>query len=239
MSDTLHIQGEWPAPLVFSRGWYRAYGRPWNDDSDDAALRLDRGGAPFLSHTALHLAGLVPGSVFSPALVSSGARVWLRAGFAEYARLDVMERVITGPQEPGPHPANSAAVPDLDLISAIDRESFEGFWSIGRAGVEESLVAAPTTKVFTVDDENGPVGYAVVGLQMGAAFLQRIAVTPASEGRGFGLSLLNASIDWARRRGARTMILNVRPGNGRARELYLRNGFKVSPYQLLVLAFNA
>lgn len=238
MPDTLHIDGEWPAPLVLSRGWYRAFGRPWNDRGDDASIRLDRGSAAFLALAARHLSDLVPGQVFSPALVASASRIWRKAGFVEHARLDVMERQIGGRLEPGPRPTTLLKRPDVDTLAAIDRHSFEGFWSIGRAGIEESLVAAPTTQVITAGDTDDPVGYAVVGMHMGAAFLQRIAVLPEAEGEGFGQSLLSASIEWASRRGARTMILNVRPGNGRAHDLYERNGFMVSPYQLQVLAFG-
>jgi GNAT superfamily N-acetyltransferase len=52
-----------------------------------------------------------------------------------------------------------------------------------------------------------------------------LAVAENAEGRGVGSALLAAAEGWARRRGSRTLTLNVFERNRRARALYERRGF--------------
>jgi len=54
-----------------------------------------------------------------------------------------------------------------------------------------------------------------------------LAVDPGSQGRGVGQTLVDASLDEARRRGARKLTLRVLGHNQAARRLYERCGFLV------------
>ena len=58
------------------------------------------------------------------------------------------------------------------------------------------------------------------------ADLDRIMVTPAARGHGLAVELLSRGIDWARSRGCRTMMLEVRRDNDPAISLYQRFGFE-------------
>jgi len=82
------------------------------------------------------------------------------------------------------------------------------------------------------------VGYAIVGTQLTVSFLQRVAVLPDRSGNGLGGALIRASMLWARSKGARTMILNVRPENTRAVDVYAREGFAHTGSALRVLRFG-
>ena len=224
--------------MILRKGWAKAVARPWNDDLSDIALRLERGGQSFLNHISAHLAELVDGSVFSPALYEFATRIWRKAGYADQVQLDIMERSLGAPTEPGPQPTQVDDKPDMEALVSIDRLAFEGFWQLGESGLSEALKATPAVAVIMAGDVSEPLGYAVVGTQMDTAFLQRIAVVPDHEGSGYGSSLLNAATAWARNRGARTMILNVRPESTRARAFYLRAGFDMTGSKLHVLRFE-
>jgi ribosomal-protein-alanine N-acetyltransferase len=57
------------------------------------------------------------------------------------------------------------------------------------------------------------------------AHLLNLTVAPACQRFGFGWRLLEAMAENARGYGARTMLLEVRPGNTAARNMYARYGF--------------
>lgn len=69
----------------------------------------------------------------------------------------------------------------------------------------------------------GPVwleGYGVLSVGAGESHLLNLCVRPESEGRGLARQLLSYLLEEARRRGAGTTFLEVRPSNPRAVRLY-------------------
>ncbi|MDX1449576.1 MAG: GNAT family N-acetyltransferase, partial [Acidimicrobiia bacterium] len=71
------------------------------------------------------------------------------------------------------------------------------------------------------------------------AYLQRIAVDPGDQGAGVGRTLLRGSMAWARRRGARTMLLNTQTDNEKATMLYRSERFTVLSSRLTILRHPA
>lgn len=199
-------------------------------------VRVDRGGRDFLGAVVDHLYELGVESIFSPALFPGATRLWRRAGFDDYASLDVMERPLLG-EVPRPDgiDVRSEVQPDWDQILEIDREAFEGFWLMSRPGLIEAHDTNKNSVLLTAPWDERLAGYAIVGSQWGTAYLHRIAVRPADSGRGVGRALLEESIHWATRTGARTMVLNVRPENTRAKRVYERTGFASTGTALRVL----
>ena len=125
--------------MTLRKGWAKAVARPWNDDLSDVALRLERGGHSFLKHVSAHLAELVDGSVFSPALYEFATRIWRRAGYTDQVHLDIMERSLDTLTELGPQPTWVDDSPDMDALAFIDRQAFEGFWQLGESGLSEAV----------------------------------------------------------------------------------------------------
>src|SRR5690606_28673612 len=109
-------------------------------------------------------------------------------------------------------------------------------WRIGQAGLADAMAATPNSVVLVVEVAGVTVGFAIVGEMAGVSYLQRLAVHPDHARRGIGRSLVRASVDWARRHGARTMVLNTQPENTAAARLYEDEGFVRLGARLRVLA---
>jgi ribosomal-protein-alanine N-acetyltransferase len=199
-------------------------------------LRLERGGAEFLTAVSRHLFEMGAASVYSPALYPGATRVWRRSGFGDYARLDVMERRLDGDSAPD-HPANVAieGSPDWSSVLELDRLAFDGFWGMSRLGLEEAHRTNRDTALLVTRTGDRLTGYCIVGAQWGTVYLHRIAVRPEAAGQGLGAALIGAAVDWGSSVGGQSLVLNVRPENDRARDLYRRLGFASTNTALDVL----
>jgi ribosomal-protein-alanine N-acetyltransferase len=117
---------------------------------------------------------------------------------------------------------------DVEDVVALERQVFgatawtaETFWS---------ELAAPG-RWYAVLEEGGRVlGYAGLlagGAESGAeSDVQTIAVAPAARGKGLGRLLLDALVEQAARRGATSLLLEVRSDNAAAIALYRARGFE-------------
>jgi [ribosomal protein S18]-alanine N-acetyltransferase len=115
---------------------------------------------------------------------------------------------------------------DVEAVQALDAELFgvtawsaAMFWSELAAGESRWYVVAETA-------EGALAGYA--GLLVGGseADVQTLGVAPAQQGRGVGTLLLRALTAEAVRRGATSLLLEVRADNATAIGLYTREGFE-------------
>jgi ribosomal protein S18 acetylase RimI-like enzyme len=236
--DRVHVDGTWPGAVTIRRGWSRAQARPWNDEGPEAAVRLVRGSSDFLRASAGALRDLGAVEVYSPALYPNATRVWDDAGFSRFRELTVMERVLDQTiEEPG-HRVGLARTPDWQALAGVDRECFTGFWRMSALGLAEAMHATPRSALFQIDDGPGLIGYAIVGAQFTTSYLQRVAVLPERGSGGLGTALIRGCLLWARARGARSMVLNVRPENERAARIYRREGFTDTGVALQVLRFD-
>lgn len=239
VATLLRVDGSWPGPIGLSAGWFRAQARPWNEAVTDAMLRLERGGSEFLDAAAEKLLAIGSDSVYSPALYGGSTRVWRRSGFEDYASLDMMERALGVGPSGGAGDVRLEPDPDWEEILDVDREAFEGFWGMSILGLTEAYETNRSAALFVVPAGSRLAGYAIVGAQWGTVYLHRIAVRPADSGRGLGAALVAASIEWGARSRGGTMVLNVRPGNTRAKRLYRRLGFTDTGSSLQVLRRGA
>jgi ribosomal protein S18 acetylase RimI-like enzyme len=201
-------------------------------------MRLIRGSHEFLEEASRQLESLDIRDIYSPALYPLATRVWKRAGYEEHTSLSVMERHLGGNITEPPHPVQPVDIPDWSALARVDRAAFTGFWRMSVAGLAEAMTATPRSALLQVEEAGDIVGYAIVGTQVTVSFLQRVAVLPARSGSGLGTALIRASMLWARGKGARTMVLNVRPENLRAADFYAREGFTHTGAGLHVLRFG-
>jgi ribosomal protein S18 acetylase RimI-like enzyme len=236
--SALQIEGEWPESVTLRRGWARGNARPWNPLVNAGALRLVRGNSSFLAEATAWVAGAAGGSVLSPALYPSAARIWERSGYSELLGLKVMEKAVAAPA-PTPDWITTSTEPDLAELEKVDRSAFDRFWHMGRAGLSEAFGATPKSMLVEARTGGCLLGYAMLGNQAGVCFVQRIAVDPDHRNNGIGGLLMDRSEAWAAQVGAGTMILNVRPDNEEARRLYRRKGFRDTGTNLHVLSYQS
>jgi [ribosomal protein S18]-alanine N-acetyltransferase len=115
---------------------------------------------------------------------------------------------------------------DVEAVQALDAELFGPtawsaamFWSELAAGESRWYVLAETA-------DGRLAGYAGLLVSGREADVQTIGVAPAMQGRGVGTLLLRALTAEAARRGATSLVLEVRADNDAAIGLYAREGFE-------------
>lgn len=233
-SNGVRIRGSWPQRVLLTHGWGRAFARPWNEDLAAANLRLGRGGAKFLADvTAVVAEWTTP--IISPAILPHRSSLWVEAGYEVVEQLLLFEHDLRRVPPPT-MPMEAGDVDQLDELNLIDREAFPPRWRMGRAGLEESLEATTRTIIHVVSEPAGPAGFAITGVGLGIGYLQRLAVAPRAHGQGIGRSLVSASLLWAQRRGAGSLLVNTQKSNLAAASLYAHCGFRPVPEGLSLLS---
>lgn len=110
---------------------------------------------------------------------------------------------------------------DVDAVMAIERDIYPFPWTEGI--FRDCLRAGYGCWIIERDAENH--GYCVMMAGGGDAHVLNLCVKPASRGQGLGRNLLAHMIDKARHLAAQTLLLEVRPSNRAAIQLYQSVGF--------------
>ena len=110
---------------------------------------------------------------------------------------------------------------DLNAVVAIERAANRFPWSY--RNFEDSLQSGHHAWVFCLQQHI--IGYVIVQMVLDEAHLLNICVKPDYQGQGYGRSMLEFTIDFARHNAATVMILEVRASNIRAQQLYNQSGF--------------
>lgn len=121
-----------------------------------------------------------------------------------------------------PFEAAAMRVPDLTEVMAVERKAYPVPWTHGN--FVDSLAAGYPAEVL-----RGPraelLGYWVAMPGVDELHLLNITVAPAWQRRGLAIVMLDRLVAHCRRLGLTQLWLEVRLGNERAREVYLRYGF--------------
>lgn len=183
-------------------------------------------------------------SVVTPALSVVEARAFAAVGFEEHERLLLLAHDLTN-LSPRPavrrHPIRSG---HRGQVLALDATAFDVAWRLGEAGLDDALVATPSSRLRVALRQGSTSarpavsGYAVSGRAGPHGYLQRLAVHPAHRREGLGSSLATDGLRWMRRHGAERAMVNTQPANEPALSLYLRLGFQLQPSDLRVLRFD-
>lgn len=112
-----------------------------------------------------------------------------------------------------------------DAMHVMDRAfdpAFGEAWTLGQLA---GIMAMPGTWLTIARVDAAPLGFALVRSVLDECELLLLAVDPAWRGRGIGRTLLEHSLATARRKGIRSMNLEVRASNS-ALSLYEKAGFE-------------
>lgn len=111
---------------------------------------------------------------------------------------------------------------DLDEVVAIENAIYTHPWT--RGNFLDSLRAAYDCRTWRLDGEL--IGYFVLMAAAGEAHLLNLSIAAKHQRSGHGRALLHEAAQLARRRGAASLFLEVRPSNLAAQALYTRCGFR-------------
>lgn len=117
----------------------------------------------------------------------------------------------------------------------LNREWIERFFAVEAGDLEvfedpEAVIVAPGGQIFFVMDEGQVRGTCAVIRHDGETYeLAKMAVAPATRGRGHGDRLVQAAIAYARAAGARRLMLVSNSRLGPALNLYRKHGFRDVP----------
>jgi ribosomal-protein-alanine N-acetyltransferase len=111
---------------------------------------------------------------------------------------------------------------DLDEVLAIENAIYTHPWTKGN--FSDSLRAGYDCRTWRL--ERALVGYFILMVAAGEGHLLNLSIAASHQRSGHGRALLREAVDLARRRGARSLFLEVRPSNLGAQALYTRFGFR-------------
>ncbi len=112
---------------------------------------------------------------------------------------------------------------DLDEVMRHEVEIYDFPWT--RGNFSDSLVAGYDAWCF-IDEADRLAGYSVLMWSPDEVHLLNLSVVRARQGRGQGEWSLRWIADDVHRRGATALLLEVRPSNTRAMQLYDRVGLQ-------------
>ena len=112
---------------------------------------------------------------------------------------------------------------DIEPVLELEADLFsDDAWS---AGLFWSELAQHESRCYQVVDDDQLLGYAGLASYGAEAYVQTIGVARTHWGQGVGTVLLGSLLAEAERRGAKSIVLEVRAENDRAQRLYERFGF--------------
>lgn len=111
---------------------------------------------------------------------------------------------------------------DLDEVVAVEQEVYPYPWS--RANFSDSLSQGYHAWILRAQDRQ-LMGYFLVMGIVDEGHLLNVAVSRNWQGRGVGRLLVNQAVALSRGLGMESILLEVRPSNVRALEIYQRYGF--------------
>lgn len=174
---------------------------------------------------------------YTAAMSPTQAVPFVEGGFELVEELHLLERHLDGDPSSTRGGLRRGRRLDFDAVLSFDGLAFDEFWQFDRSSLADAMRATPRSR-FQVTRTTPIVGYHVTGLAGSNAYLQRVAVHPEAQGRGWGRRLVEDGLRWAWRNGAVRAHVNTQITNERALALYERCGFQSARHRLQVLHRN-
>lgn len=174
--------------------------------------------------------------VLTGALAPPEQQAFLASGFVVRDELHLLSHdLLSLPEAPDGVRLRRGRRRDRSRALAVDGAAFPGFWRLDERGFVEAMTATPAVRFRVAAADAVVAGYCVTGRAGARGYIQRLAVSPAAQGRGLGRALVVDALRWLRRRHVSQVVVNTQVGNERALELYQALGFRLQPAGLAVL----
>lgn len=216
---------------------------PWRGDPALALLTPTPGSPPSPDALNLALASVADAgyrAVLTPALTFTEQPVFLHRGFSVHERLHLLRHdlfALPGASAPSTHLRRGRAR-DVTAVLDLDGLAFDSFWRFDLNSLLDARHATPKSRFRVACIGDRVVGYHVAGVACRLGYLQRLAVHPEFHGNGIGTALIGDALQWCRRRGCESALVNTQEINQRALALYRHLGFSDEPTGLAVLTLN-
>ena len=220
------------APQILRAGGVVARVRPWAFEPNVAHLVLyNQSRLPTPSDITEWIDGLRAAGYDTVRTGAVGAQVgarFERLGFEAIQSLVLLENKnvsslkTTSPKNSG---VTRLATDDDHDASRVDVAAFGAGWCIDRVGIGDVRSATPRHRARAVRANGELISYAISGRDGRNGYIQRLAVSPAHQHQGHGVSLVTDSLRWMARWRVQRALVNTHTGNDAALALYHRLGF--------------
>lgn len=112
---------------------------------------------------------------------------------------------------------------DIDAVQRIERQIFPSPWS--RLTFEREIERSNFHYLIVAEIEGRVVGYGCFFHVLDEGHVTNIGVDPRQQRRGIGTQLMYSIVSHALKKGVRRLMLEVRPANKVAQQLYIKFGF--------------
>jgi ribosomal protein S18 acetylase RimI-like enzyme len=165
-------------------------------------------------------------AIRTSALFPDAAEIVLAQGFTPIDHLALLDRRL---DDEVPLPRRSTR-PMLawhhSAAAIVDRDAFGPLWGNDAAGLRDIRRATPRHRARIMRSGRRIVAFAVSGAAGDHGYLQRLAVATAHRRAGYAHDLVADALDWMRRSGLRSVLVNTGIDNHAALQLYERFGFR-------------
>ena len=155
---------------------------------------------------------------------------WVSSGWVESSRLNVLSFDLRKYkyQETESFDVEDFNQNSIDDLLPLDQRIFDAYWRNSKAGFIETIESCNRNYLFKKYFDKELIGYAVLGSTRNFSFLQRFGISKDYQNSGYGSSLLNDVVNFAKSKKFVNIRLNTQPNNTAAQNLYLKKGFKLT-----------
>ena len=211
--------------------------RKWNDYSSLIYFEKIYGGKPLLKK--IKSIGLENNTEFHSAMVQENmSEQWVSSGWVEANRLNVLSldlRKYKHQKSRSFHIENFNQNSIADLLP-LDQNIFDAYWRNSKAGFIETIESCSRNFLFKKFIDEKLIGYAILGSTKNFSFLQRFGISKDYQNRGYGSSLLDDVVHFAKSKKFINIRLNTQPNNTAAKELYLKKGFELTKINYIIFS---
>ena len=111
----------------------------------------------------------------------------------------------------------------LEAVLAIEKTAYSHPWTHGN--FMDALHAGYWAQVW-LNAQHEVIAYALAMAGVEETHVLNLTVAPTHQGQGWARHMLHALVQWSQQQRARTLWLEVRASNARARRLYVAYGFE-------------